>query len=134
MKKIVTIILIFPLLFLCSFKIKAKPYVLLSSGTISTETTSRMERIFLSGKRINYALIAPDGFKKPGVCLQISKQDDKTSNWGFSIIQTRDFYLDLSQKAYRDYIYIQRPGRYYIQFFYLSNKDYPFARSEFLVQ
>ena len=84
--------------------------------------------------RINYALIAPDGFKKPGVRLQISKQDDKTSNWGFSIIQTRDFYLDLSQKAYRDYIYIQRPGRYYIQFFYLSNKDYPFARSEFWVQ
>ena len=134
MKKIIIILSILPLLFLCSFKIKAKPYVLLSSGTISTDATKRMERVFVAGQRINYALVAPDGFKKPGVRLQISKQDDKTSHWGFSIIQTRDFYLDLSQKAYRDYIYIQRPGRYYIQFFYLSNKDYPFARSEFWVQ
>ena len=134
MKKIIIILSILPLLFLCSFKIKAKPYVLLSSGTISTDATKRMERVFVAGQRINYALVAPDGFKKPGVRLQISKQDDKTSNWGYSIIQTRDIYLDLSQKAYRDYLYLQRPGRYYIQFFYLSNKDYPFARSEFLVQ
>ncbi len=134
MKKIIIILSILPLLFLCSFKIKAKPYVLLSSGTISTDATKRMERVFVAGQRINYALVAPDGFKKPGVRLQISKQDDKTSNWGYSIIQTRDIYLDLSQKAYRDYLYLQRPGRYYIQFFYLSNKDYPFARSEFWVQ
>ena len=89
MKKIVTILLVLPLLFLCSFKIKAKPYVLLSSGTISSENTKRIERVFLSGQRINYALIAPDGFKKPGVRLQISKQDDKTSNWGFSIIDRK---------------------------------------------
>ena len=134
MKKIIIILSILPLLFLCSFKIKAKPYVLLSSGTISTDATKRMERVFVAGQRINYALVAPDGFKKPGVRLQISKQDDKTSNWGYSIIQTRDIYLDLSQKAYRDYLYLQRPGRYYIQFFYLSNKNYPFARSEFWVQ
>ena len=134
MKKIIIILSILPLLFLCSFKIKAKPYVLLSSGTISTDATKRMQRVFVAGQRINYALVAPDGFKKPGVRLQISKQDEKTSNWGFSIIQTRDIYLDLSQNAYRDYLYIQRPGRYYIQFFYLSNKDYPFARSEFWVQ
>lgn len=134
MKKIYVILLIFPLFFFCSFKMKAKPYVVLSSGTISLENTQRIERVFVSGQRINYALIAPDGFKKPGVRLQISKQNDKTSNWGFSIIQSYDFYLDLSQKAYRDYIYVRNPGRYAIQFFYLSNKDYPFARKEFLVQ
>lgn len=134
MKKILVIFLIFPILFLCGFRKKEKPYVILSSGTISLENTQRIERIFPSCQRINFALIAPDGFKKPGVRLQVFKKEDKTANWGFSIIQSRDFYLDLSQKAYRDYIYIQKPGRYAVQFFYLSNKDYPFAYKEFLVQ
>ena len=65
MKKIIIILSILPLLFLCSFKIKAKPYVLLSSGTISTDATKRMERVFVAGQRINYALVAPDGLKNP---------------------------------------------------------------------
>ena len=84
--------------------------------------------------RIYYALYAPGGFKQPGIRLQISKQDDKTSNWGFSIINSRDIYLDTAQKVYRDYIYIQQKGHYIIQFFYLNNKDYPFAHREFRVE
>ncbi|MCD7779969.1 MAG: hypothetical protein LUH05_04780 [Candidatus Gastranaerophilales bacterium] len=134
MKKIVIILLIFPLIFLCSFKKKEKPYIILSSGTISLENTRRIEREFLVQQRIYFAVVAPDGFKNPGVRLQISKQDEKTSNWGFTIIQSRDLYLDTAQKAYRDYIYLRRPGRYILQFFYLNNKDYPFAHKEFLVQ
>ena len=64
----------------------------------------------------------------------ISKRDDKTSNWGFSIIQSRDIFIDKTADIYNDYILIQRPGRYIIQFFYLNNKDYPFIHREFLVQ
>jgi len=134
MKKLIVALLILPLLLFCSFKKKEKPYVVLSSGTISIENTQRIERIFLQKQRINYALIAPDGFKYAGVRVQISKQDDKTSNWGFSIVQSNDLYLDLSQKTYRDYIYIQQPGHYILQFFYLNNKNYPFVHKEFLVQ
>ncbi|MCD7740304.1 MAG: hypothetical protein LUH11_03035 [Candidatus Gastranaerophilales bacterium] len=134
MKKIIIIILILPLFLFCSFKKKEKPYIILSSGSISLEYVKRIERGFSANQRINYALVAPDGFKTPGIRLQISKQDEKTSNWGFSIIQSRDLYLDLAQNIYRDYIYIQRPGRYILQFFYLNNKDYPFAHKEFLVQ
>ncbi len=134
MKKLIVILLILPLLLFCSFKKKEKPYIVLSSGTISIENTQRIERIFLTKQRINYALIAPDGFKYAGVRVQISKQDDKTSNWGFSIVQSNDLYLDLSQKAYLDYIYIQQPGHYILQFFYLNNKNYPFVHREFLVQ
>ncbi len=134
MKKIVVILLILPLIFFCSFKKKEKPYIVLSSGVVSNQNTQRIERIFQTRQKIYYALIAPDGFKTPGVRLQISKQDEKTSNWGFSIIQTRDLYLDTAQTAYRNYIYIQRPGNYILQFFYLNNKDYPFAHKEFIVQ
>lgn len=136
MKKFITIVLIIPLILLCgfSFKKKEKPYIVLSSGSITNQTTHRIERIFASGQRINYALIAPDGFKKPGVRLQISKQDNKTTNWGFSIIKTQDLYLTTGENAYRSYIYLQNPGNYILQFFYLSNKDYPFAHKEFVVQ
>ena len=134
MKKLIVILLIFPLFLFCSFKKKEKPYAILSLGTISLETTQRIVRVFPACQRINFALVAPDGFKYAGVRIQVSKQDEKTSNWGFSIIQSRDVYLDLSQKAYRDYIYIQRPGKYILQFFYLNNKDYPFVHREFLVR
>ncbi len=136
MKKVLTILLILPLLLFCgfTFKKKAKPYIVLSSGSITTQTTSRIERIFASGQRINYALIAPDGFKKSGVRLQISKQDNKTTNWGFSIVKTQDLYLTTGETSYRSYIYLKNSGNYTLQFFYLSNKDYPFAHIEFMVQ
>lgn len=136
MKKFLTILLILPLLLLfgLGFKKSTKPYIVLSSGSITTQTTQRIERIFAAGQRINYALIAPDGFKKPGVRLQISKQDNKTTNWGFSIVKTQDLYLTTGENAYRSYIYLQNPGNYILQFFYLSNKNYPFAHKEFVVQ
>lgn len=134
MKKLIIAILILPLLLFCSFKKKEKPYVILSSGTISSEYTQRIERVFLTRQRIYYALVVPDGFKNAGVRLQISKQDEKTSNWGFTIVQSRDLYLDLSQTSHRDYIYIQQPGHYILQFFYLNNKNYPFVHREFMVQ
>ena len=71
MKKIITILLILPLILFCGFfKKENKPYIILSSGTINSEYTKRIERNFNVGQRINYALIAPDGFKKSGVRLQ----------------------------------------------------------------
>ncbi len=134
MKKIITILLILPLFLFCSFKKKEKPYIILSSNPISLEYAKRMENFFCVNQRIHFALVAPGGFKTPGVRLQISKQDEKTSNWGFTIIQSRDLYLDKAQNIFKDYIYIQRPGKYILQFFYLNNKDYPFAHREFWVQ
>ncbi len=135
MKKLFTVILILPLLFFCGFfKKEKRPFLVLSSGAITTQTTYRIERNFASGQRINYALIAPSGFKKSGVRLQLSKQDDKTTNWGFSIVKTQDLYLVKGETSYRNYIYLKNPGRYILQFFYLSNKDYPFAHIEFRVQ
>lgn len=134
MKKLVLILLIIPLIFLCSFKKREKPFAILSSGTISAENTQRVERTFLSRQRINYAIVAPDGFKTAGIRMQLSKVDEKTANWGFSIIQTNDIYIDMAQKTYGNYIYVQRPGKYVLQFFYLNNKNYPFIHKEFLVQ
>ena len=134
MKKTIIILLIIPLLLFCSFKKKEKPYIILSSGVISVENAQRAEYSFRAGQRINYALIAPDGFKYAGIRLQISKQDEKTSNWGFTIIQSKDIYLDMSKNSHIDYIYIRRAGKYYLQFFYLNNKDYPFARREIWIE
>lgn len=133
MKKLVLILLIIPLVFLCSFKKKEKPFAILSSGTISSEYAVRNERNFLAQQRINYAIVAPDGFKTAGIRVQLSKVDEKTANWGFSIVQTKDIYIDMAQKSYRDYIYVQRSGRYVLQFFYLNDKDYPFIHKEFWV-
>lgn len=107
----------------------------MSAASINKENVKRIETVFGVSQRINYAIVAPDGLKYEGVRLQISKQDDKTSNWGFSIIQTKDLYLSKSKNSmYSDYIYITRPGRYILQFFYLNNKDYPFLHREFIVQ
>jgi hypothetical protein len=134
MKKLFGILLIIPMLFFCSFTRKEKPYIVLSSGMITSSTLQRVERCFTQRQRINFAIVAPDGFKTPGVRMQISKKDEKVSNWGFSIVQTRDIFLDMAQKTYTDYIYLQNPGYYVLQFFYLNNKDYPFAHAEFLVR
>lgn len=133
MKKIFVILLILPLICFCGFKKKEKPYVILSSGSVTKENINRLERTFSSGQRIYYALIIPDGAKYAGIRMQISKQDEKTSNWGFSIIQNNDFYLPVSEQVYRNYIFIQKPGHYIIQFFYLNNKRYPFVHKEFMV-
>ena len=69
MKKIVVILLILPVLFLCSFTFhrKRQAYIMLSSGTISPMTAQRLERYFYPGQRIYYALISPDGFKYQGI-------------------------------------------------------------------
>ena len=105
MKKLLIILLILPLFLLCGFfKREQKPYLVLSSGSINTQQTQRIERNFASGQRINYALIAPSGFKKYGVRLQLSKQDDKTTNWGFSIVKTQDLYLIKGETSYREII------------------------------
>ncbi len=135
MKKILSVFIITVLIVICcGFKKSSKPYIVLSSGTITAETLQRIERIFVVKQRINYALIIPEGIKYSGVRMQISKQDDKTSNWGFSVIATKDLYIDMYEKYYTDYIYIQKPGHYIIQFFYLNKKNYPFAHKEFLVK
>ena len=119
----------------CGFKFKrqTKPVIILSSNQITNSSLNITENNFYSGSRIYYLLYAPDGFREQGARLQISKQDDKVSNWGFSIISARDIYLNAGSKTYYDYIYLRRPGHYIIQFFYLDNKDYPFAHREFRV-
>lgn len=135
MKKIFTVILILPLLLFCGFlKKEKKPFLVLSSGAITTQTTYRIERNFVSGQRINYALIAPSGFKKSGVRLQLSKQDDKTTNWGFSIEKSEEIFVPKSEQFYRSYFVPTSSGKYIIQFFYLNNKRYPFIHKEFFVQ
>lgn len=134
MKKILTVLIILPLIMFCGFfKKEEKPFILLSSGSINSEYTKKIERNFNIGQRINYALIAPSGFKKSGVRMQISKQDNKTTNWGFSVIQSNDLYLNKGEVRYQDYIVLRTAGKYTLQFFYLSNKDYPFAHTEFRV-
>ncbi len=136
MKKLAVILLILPVFILCGFSFhrKRQAYIMLSSASISQMTADRIEKYFYPGQRIYYALISPDGFKYQGIRMQLSKQDDKTSNWGFSIIQSRDFVVDMAQNQYNDHINISRPGHYILQFFYLNNKDYPFAHTEFMVQ
>ncbi len=128
---IITSIMLIPFLGLKKY---VKPYISLHTGTITEENINRTEKIFTSGQRINIGLIAPDGFKDYGIRLQLSKQDEKTSNWGFSLISSKDIYIDKTQNLYKDYIYIYRPGRYILQFFYINKKTYPFAHYEFSVQ
>ncbi len=132
-KKVVIILLIIPLICLSGFKRKEKPVLVMTTGAITRENISRIERTFNAGERINYAIIAPDGLKYAGVRMQISSQDEKTTNWGFKINQTQDLYIDKSANFYKNYIVIQRPGRYIIQFFYLNKKNYPFIHKEFTV-
>ncbi len=137
MKKLLVILLILPVILLCGFFKRSKQaYIVLSSGSMSIETADvqRIERYFNAQERINYAVVAPDGFKYPAVRMQITKRDEKTSNWGFSIIMSHDYTVDMAEKVYRNYIYIQKPGYYILQFFYLNNKNYPFAHTEFMVQ
>ncbi len=134
MKKYLSILFIICLLFLCGFSKNKKPYILLSSGNTAIQgNIIRNERHFSTGQRIYFSLTAPEGYKDSGVRMQLSKQDEKTSNWGFSIIQSKDLYLDKSQNTYRDYIRINQSGHYILQFFYLNNKRYPFAHIEFMV-
>lgn len=133
MKRLFVVLLIVPILLLCGFKRKEKPILLLSRAPVNQMTVNRIERTFSAKQRIYYALIAPDGFKYSGIRMQISKQDDKTSNWGFSIINTDDIYIVKGDNEYRSYIIVQSPGRYIIQFFYSNNKRYPFVHREFTV-
>ena len=134
MKKFLSLILIFSVILLCGFAKKEKPFVILSSGTIDNNNIQRVERVFNKNSRINYALILPDSVKYSGVRMQISKQDEKTSNWGYSIIETNDIFIVKGEKIYRNYIVPRTTGHYIIQFFYLNKKNYPFAHKEFMVQ
>lgn len=134
MKKLILVILILPLILLCGFSKKDKPTVILSSSPISGENLNRAERVFTTGQKIYYALIIPDGAKYAGIRMQISSQNEKTSNWGYSIRQTKDIYLPKSNQAYWDYFVIRVSGNYAIQFFYLNKKIYPFVHKEFLVK
>ncbi|MBQ3642021.1 hypothetical protein II906_08885 [bacterium] len=133
-KKVFVSLIALSLIFLCGFTKKEKPFVILSSGTISKENVQRVERFFNVGSRINYALILPDSVKYSGVRMQISKQDDKTSNWGYSIIEANDIYIVKGEKIYRNYFVPRTTGHYIIQFFYLNKKNYPFVHKEFMVQ
>ncbi len=134
MKKVLTLLLIAFVMLSCGFKNREKPYIVLSNANVNTQAVNRLERVFSVGQRVHYAVVVPQGFKYSGVRMQISKQDDKTSNWGFSIISTEDIYVAKSDTEYRSYIVPKLSGHYIIQFFYLNNKRYPFAHKEFIVQ
>lgn len=133
-KKILLVFLIVPLILFCGFKKKERPFLILSAGTINAENVQRIERAFLVGQRVNYALVSPDGLKYSGVRMQLSTQNDKTTNYGFSLIETDDLYIDKYSKMYKDYFVPRKPGRYILQFFYLNKKNYPFAHIEFVVR
>ena len=132
-KKILFLILIVPIVLLCGFKFKEKPYVILSAGTINLANLQRIERTFYVGQRVNYALVSPDGLKYSGVRMELSTQSDKTTNYGYSIVSTEDLYIDKYSKTYQNYFVPHKSGRYIIQFFYLNKKNYPFAHKEFMV-
>ena len=135
MKKTILILLILPLILLCGFKISKKAYILTSTEAITnTNPAKNITGFYPVQQRIHYVLAVPDGFKYPGIRMQLTKQDDKTTTWGFSIIMSRDFTVDMAQNSYSDYIYIQKPGHYILQFFYLNKKSYPFAHTEIWVQ
>lgn len=133
-KKILLVFLIVPLILFCGFKKKERPFLILSAGTINAENVQRIERAFLVGQRVNYALVSPDGLKYSGVRRQLSTQSDKTTNYGFSLIETEDLYIDKYSKMYKDYFVPKKSGRYILQFFYLNKKNYPFAHIEFVVK
>ncbi|MBQ4078221.1 hypothetical protein IJD15_03475 [bacterium] len=133
-KKILSLVFIISMIFLCGFKFKERPYVILSAGTISSTTLQRIERVFFVGQRINYAIVSPDGLKYSGVRMQLSTQSDKTTNYGYSIISTEDLFIDKYSKSYQNYFVPRKAGRYILQFFYLNKKNYPFAHVEFMVQ
>ena len=134
MKKVLLIFLILPLILLCGFRKIEKPFVILSSGTIDNISIKRVERFFNVYQKINFVLVFPEKVKYAGVRIQLSKQNEKTSNWGFSIVETRDVYINQGDKAYRGFIVPRTKGHYIIQFFYLNKKNYPFAHKEFMVQ
>lgn len=133
-RKILLLFLIIPLILLCGFKKTERPFLILSAGTITAESVQRIERAFTVGQRVNYALVSPDGLKYSGVRMQLSTQSDKTTNYGYSLIETNDLYIDKYSKMYRDYFVPRKAGKYILQFFYLNKKNYPFAHIEFVVR
>ncbi len=133
-KKLLFVVFILFCVSLCGFKSKEKPFIVLSSGEITQDSLKRIERGFNVGQRINYALIYPDGLKYDGVRLQLSTQNEKTTNYGFSLISTQDLYIDKYSNVYTDYFVPKKSGHYIIQFFYLNKKNYPFAHKEFVVR
>ncbi len=134
MKYIVVLFLIIQVILCTSFARKESPFVILSSGTISVENIKYRERVFSVGQRVNYAIVAPDRFKDSAFRMQLSTQNEKTTNWGFEIIETNDIYTDKTQTVYRDYVVPRKTGHYILQFFYASNRRYPFAHVEFMVR
>ena len=134
MKKLILILLICPLILLCGFKKQQKPYAVLSISKITQQTINRTERFFFPKQKIYYAVFAPDGFKYDGIRMQLSKQDDKTANWGFTIVDSKDIYVVKGDSEYKDYVVPRTKGHYIIQFFYLNNKRYPFIHREFIVE
>lgn len=133
-KKLFLACLIVPLILLCGFKQVERPYLILSAGMIDDNNIQRIERAFASGQRINYALVTPKGLKYSGVRLQVSSQNDKVANWGYSLVESRDLFIPKETRIYRDYIVARKSGKYTLQFFYLNKKNHPFAHIEFWVK
>ena len=134
MKKILLTLLILPLFLCCAFKKEQKPYAVISSNPITKASIQRIEHTFMEKHRIYYTVVAPEGFKYSGIRVQLSKQDEKTSNWGFSIIQSEDIYVVKGDKEFKGYVLPPSKGHYILQCFYSNNKRYPFIHREFMVR
>ena len=135
MKKILIILpVLFSLLF-CGFGFAhKKPYAVLSSTRITDEFSDYKEIVFAQKQRIYFAVFAPEGFKYSGIRIQLSKQDEKTANWGFSIVNTEDIYVTKGNNEFRNYVVAPTSGHYILQCFYLNNTRYPFIHREFWVR
>lgn len=134
MKKIIIILLILPFMLCCAFKREQKPYAVISANPITVSSIKRIEHSFMEKRRVYYVVYAPEGFKYSGIRVQLSKQDDKTSNWGFSIVHAEDIYVEKGNNEFRGYVLPPAKGHYILQCFYSNNKRYPFIHKEFMVQ
>jgi hypothetical protein len=131
MKKILVniFILVFCMFFLCGCN--QKPFIVFSSSTVTSQ--SRPESVFLTGKKIYYAAVAPDGFEENLIKIQIFKQDEKSEFWGYSYMTNKTVEIK-NNKFYRDYVVFHQMGHYIMQVFYLSNLQKPLMMADFWVR
>lgn len=125
------ILVIFMSLFLCTSCENKKPFVVFSSYKITKST--QPIRLFHTGERIYFGLIAPKGFKDNVLKVQIFKQDDKREYWGYSYYYNREVRLD-NRSYYTDYVVIHQAGHYIMQAFNISNLHSPVILGDFVVQ
>ena len=130
------VLIIFVLLF-CTLTTgcdKEKPFVVLNSQAINSKTIYNPIYNYTPHQKINYVVVKQQGFTDSVLRIQILKQDDKVSNWGFSLAGSDNICVDKGAKFYIGYIAAPpMPGRYCIRFFELNDLDNEIARASFWV-